>query len=79
MIANLLVVNPISRPSCDLILAKIGNKQGENLLEDHHKNHTLNNSSSNIVLKTLRIPHNLKEINKMVPKSNYKTRILRLD
>ena len=77
MISSLLVVNPNSRPSCDLILAKIGNKHGENILEDIHNSNRLNRNHSNSVLQTLRIPKNLKEINKMVPKSNYKMRILR--
>jgi len=72
MISNLLVVNPNGRPTCDLILAKLRNKNGENLLDDGQ-----NRNNNNVVLQTLRIPNNLKEINKMVPKSNYKTRIQR--
>ena len=72
IIAKLLVVDPKKRPSCDEILnmpiiqQKI--KEIKNLEDEEKKN---NNGKVNL-MKTIKIPKVLKDINKALPKKKYK-------
>lgn len=70
MINSLLQVNPGSRPSCDQIINTIVNKR-KITLTDQIK---ITSFDSNSLLKTIRMPRNLIEINGNLPKSTYKNK-----
>lgn len=63
----MIQVNPNNRPTCDDILT---NASVVKRL-DYTKNLTFNEKSD--LLKTIKVPKNIKEINKQLPKRGYDT------
>lgn len=72
IIKTLLQVQPTSRPTCDEILAMDMVKKRMYLLKNAPKEVELDDGLENIsLLNTIKVPKNLAQLTKNLPKSNY--------